>query len=83
MTMHRKRSASQSSIDIAIIRDAFSISAVQATGKEQKQRKILRILWLNLRPVYKQSFNEGPFALAEASYTIRTLIVSFSCLIAA
>ena len=31
---------------------------------------------IEFEPVYRQSFREGPFDLAEASYTIRSLVVS-------
>ena len=57
----------------------FSISAVTATRWALNRTRMFRSFWLNLGPTCKHSFSEGfPSALADASHTIRSLVVLIS-----
>ena len=50
-----------------ICRNARSISAVSAVLDVRNLNKMSMILWLNLGPVYRQSFTEEPVVMADAS----------------
>ena len=61
-----------------IMRNAFSRSAVKAILYDLNVKSRSSSNWLNVGPFWRQSFNQGPLDLAEASYTTRSLVVILS-----
>ena len=77
---HRKRKTSLSSFLTAIMRKAFSMSATNAIGWILNLMRMSRMSGVRCGPAYRQSFNAGPFPLADALYTMRSLVVNLSSL---
>ena len=61
----------------AITRKAFSMSATSAIGWTLNLMRISRMSRARGGPVWRQSFNTGPFPLADTLYTMRSLVVDF------
>ena len=67
---HRKRRTSLSSLLKAIMRKAFSMSATKAIGWTLNLMRMSRMSGVRGGPVWRQSFNAGPFSFADALYTM-------------
>ena len=75
---HRKRRTSLYSSLTAITRIAFLISATSAIGWTLNLVRISGMSEVRIGPVWRQSYNAGPFSLADALYTMRSLVVNLS-----
>ena len=72
---HKKQRMFLSSDAIAMIRNAFSITAANVTLCTQNLNIISIIFCPNFDPEYKQSLRAGPFVLADASKITLNLVV--------
>ena len=74
---HRNCSISLSVVFMAIIKKAFSMSAVIAMAFQQNLMRILNKLRIKFGPVSKQSLMDKGFSadLVDPSYTTQTLVV--------
>ena len=66
-SFHKNHKMSRSFCIMAIMKNAFSMSAATAILSMRNLSKMSRICWSNLGPACKQSLRDGPFALEEAS----------------
>ena len=56
------------------------MSATNAIGWTLNLMRMSRMSGVSEGPVWRQSFNAGPFSLADALYTMRSLVVDLSSL---
>ena len=56
------------------------MSATNAIGWTLNLMRMFRMSGARGGPVWRQSFNAGPFSLADALYTMRSLVVDLSSL---